>query len=129
MPLSGTIVKQVNIKSDSDMFHETFRYRPYHISQMSPDGKPQVVKEVIEAIDKENKLVRFKVTEGDIMEAYKTFAITIRVDTHGEENVVTCTLDYEKVNEYIPNPDRLMELVLIVAKDVETYHLLHLQPN
>ncbi|KAI7732768.1 hypothetical protein M8C21_013528 [Ambrosia artemisiifolia] len=96
---------------------------------MAVDGKPQVAKQVIEAVDEENKSVRFKVTEGDIVEAYKTFAVTIRVDTHEEENVVTWTLDYEKVNEYIPNPDRLMELALNVTKDVETYLLLHLQPN
>ncbi|KAL9993537.1 putative Bet v I/Major latex protein [Helianthus debilis subsp. tardiflorus] len=150
MALSGTIVKQVNIKSDGDMFLETYRYRPHHISQMSPgmvkgvdlhEGEWGTVgsvivwnmfivaKEVIEAIDEEKKLVRFKVTEGYIMDVYKTFAITIRLDTHGEESVLTWTFDYVKVNENMQDPDRLVELVLSVAKDIETHHLLHLQPN
>ncbi|KAF5793975.1 putative Bet v I/Major latex protein [Helianthus annuus] len=38
MTLSGTLVKQVTIKSDGDVFHETFRYRTHHISKMRPDN-------------------------------------------------------------------------------------------
>ncbi|KAI3730660.1 hypothetical protein L1987_61832 [Smallanthus sonchifolius] len=64
MTLSGTLVKQVTIMSDGDVFHEIFRYRPHHISEMSPDkikdGKSKVAKEVIEAIDEEKKSVCFK---------------------------------------------------------------------
>ncbi|KAF5793970.1 putative Bet v I/Major latex protein [Helianthus annuus] len=149
MALSGTMVKQVTIMSDGDVFHEIFRYRPHHISEMSPDnikgvnlhegewgtvgsviewdffhdGKPKVAKEVIEAIDEEKKSVCFKVIGGDILEAYKTFLITVHVDTHGEENVVTWTFHYEKVNESIPDPDSLMEFCLNVTKDIETHHL------
>ena len=36
MTLSGTLVNQVTIKSDGDVFHEIFRQRPHHISEMSP---------------------------------------------------------------------------------------------
>ncbi|XP_076895527.1 kirola-like [Bidens hawaiensis] len=154
MTLRGTIAKQVTIKSDGDVFLNIYRYRTHLISQMSPnlvkaielqdsewgavgsiivwhlviDGTPKVAKEVIQAIDEEKKSVSFKVIEGDIiMEAYRTFMITIKVDTRNEENVVTWTFDYEKVNENIGDPDNLIELYLIVAKDVENYHLL--QPN
>ncbi|XP_076941302.1 kirola-like [Bidens hawaiensis] len=149
MPLSGTLVKQTTIKSDGDVFHEIFRHRPHHISEMSPnnikgvnlhegewgtvgsvivwdffhDGKSKVCKEVIEAIDEEKKSVCFKVIGGDILEAYKTFLITVHVDTHGEENVVTWTFHYEKVNENIDDPDSLMEFCLNVTKDIETHHL------
>ncbi|KAI7757895.1 hypothetical protein M8C21_025112, partial [Ambrosia artemisiifolia] len=138
MTLSGTIVKQVTIKSDGDVFHEIFRYRTHHMSEMSPgnikgvdlhdgewvtvgsiivwdfflDGKTKVVKEVIQAIDKEKKSVCFKVIEGDILEAYKTFLITLHVDTHGDENVVTWTFHFEKLNENVDDPDSLMELCI-----------------
>ncbi|XP_076903984.1 kirola-like [Bidens hawaiensis] len=149
MSLSGTLVKQTTIKSDGDVFHEIFRHRPHHISEMSPsnikgcnlhegewgtvgsvlvwdffhDGKHKVAKEVIEVIDEEKKSVCFKVIGGDILEAYKTFLITVHVDTHGEENVVTWTFHYEKVNENIGEPDSLMEFCLNVTKDIETHHL------
>ena len=36
MDLSGKMVKQVEILSDGDVFHELFRYKPHHISEMSP---------------------------------------------------------------------------------------------
>ncbi|MFS7959458.1 putative Bet v I/Major latex protein [Helianthus anomalus] len=38
MTLSGTLVKQVTIKSDVDVFQETFRYRTRYISEMRPDN-------------------------------------------------------------------------------------------
>ncbi|KAD2393561.1 hypothetical protein E3N88_40538 [Mikania micrantha] len=76
------------------------------------DGKPKVAKEVIEAIDEEKKSVCFKVIGGDILEAYTKFLITVHVDTHGEENVVTWTFHYEKVNEKIEDPESLMEFCL-----------------
>ncbi|PWA64306.1 kirola [Artemisia annua] len=149
MGLSGTLVKSITIQSDGDVFHEIFRDRPHHISDMSPgcikgvdlhdgewgkvgsiinwnffhDGKEKVAKEVIEAIDEEKRLVCFKVIGGDILEAYKNFLITVHVDTHGEENVVTWTFHYEKLNENIPEPDSLMDFVLSVTKDIETHHL------
>ncbi|XP_024990994.1 kirola-like [Cynara cardunculus var. scolymus] len=147
--LNGTLVKQVTIKSDGDVFHEIFRQRPHHISEMSPDhikcvdlhegewgvvgsvivwdffhdGKAKVAKEVIEAIDEEKKLVCFKVIGGDILEAYKTFLITVHVETTGEENVVTWTFHYEKLNDKVEDPDSLMDFCLRVTKDIENHHL------
>ncbi|CAI9296882.1 unnamed protein product [Lactuca saligna] len=149
MTLSGTLVNQVTIKSDGDVFHEIFRQRPHHISEMSPgcikkvdlhegewgvvgsvivwdfihDGKAKVAKEVIEAIDEEKKSVCFKVIGGDILEAYKTFLITVHVDTNGEENIVTWTFHYEKLNENIDDPQTLMDFCLTVTKDIENHHL------
>ncbi|KAJ0545321.1 putative Bet v I/Major latex protein [Helianthus annuus] len=76
------------------------------------NGKLKVAKEVIEAIDEEKKLARFKVIGGDILEAYKTFSITLHVETHGDENLVTWTFYYEKLNENIRDPDSLMELCI-----------------
>ncbi|KAM7487740.1 hypothetical protein LguiB_025224 [Lonicera macranthoides] len=147
--LSGHMVDKIEIKSDGDVFHEIFRYRPHHISNMSPgniqgvdlhegewgtvgsvifwkyvhDGKEKVAKEIIEAIDEEKKSVTFKVVEGDLMELYKTFKLTVHVDTKGENNLVTWTFDYEKMKEDVPDPNTLMEFCLNVTKDIETHHL------
>ncbi|KAL8035009.1 hypothetical protein ABFX02_12G069100 [Erythranthe guttata] len=37
MGLTGKLVSETSIKSDGDVFHEIFRHRPHHISDMSPD--------------------------------------------------------------------------------------------
>ncbi|KAK3023806.1 hypothetical protein RJ639_043472 [Escallonia herrerae] len=149
MGLNGKMVSQASIKSDGDVFHEIFRYRPHHISDMSPgniqgvdlhegewgtvgsvifwnyvhDGKEKVAKEIIEAIDEEKKSVTFKVIEGDLMELYKTFILTVHVDTKGEDNLVTWTFEFEKLNESIEDPNSLMEFCLNVTKDIETHHI------
>ncbi|KAK1416056.1 hypothetical protein QVD17_31844 [Tagetes erecta] len=149
MPLNGTLAKQVNIKLPANVLFDVYRYRLHHISQMSPDnvtsvdllngewgtvgsvivwniihdGKLIKAKEVIESIDEKNKTACFKLIGGDIMEAYKKFLLTIRVETQEEESVMTWTFDYEKVTENIEDPHNLMELCLKCSKDIETYHL------
>ncbi|KAL2546173.1 MLP-like protein [Forsythia ovata] len=149
MGLTGKLVSTVDIKSDGDVFHEIFRERPHHISGMSPaniqkcdlhdgqwgtvgsviywnythDGKDRVAKEIIEAVDEEKKSVTFKVIEGDLMELYNTFKLIVHVDTTGDDNLVTWTLEYEKKNENIPDPNTLMNFCLAVTKDIETHHL------
>ncbi|KAL7090788.1 hypothetical protein ACP275_12G064000 [Erythranthe tilingii] len=149
MGLIGKLVSGTNIKSDGDVFHEIFRERPHHISGMSPDvvqnvdlhegewgtvgsvifwnythdGKECVGKNIIEAIDEEKRLVTFNMVEGDLMELYKTFKTTIHVDTDGEDNLVTWTLDYEKLNEDVTEPHSLMDLCIKMTKDIESHHL------
>uniref|UniRef100_A0A5B6Z9M4 Bet v I/Major latex protein domain-containing protein n=1 Tax=Davidia involucrata TaxID=16924 RepID=A0A5B6Z9M4_DAVIN len=149
MGLTGKIVSQTEIKSDGDVFHEIFRSRPHHISDMSPDniqgvdlhegdwgtvgsvicwnythdGKEKTAKDIIEAIDEEKKSVTFKVIEGDLMELYKTFIITVHVDTKGGNNIVTWTFEYEKLNEDVSDPNTLMDFVIQITKDIETHHL------
>jgi len=34
MSLEGKLISEINIKSDGDVFHEIFRHRPHHISNM-----------------------------------------------------------------------------------------------
>ncbi|KAG8366733.1 hypothetical protein BUALT_Bualt17G0110100 [Buddleja alternifolia] len=87
------------------------------------DGEKKVAKEIIEAIDEEQKSVTFKVIEGDLMKVYKTFKLRVHVDTNGEDNLVTWTLEYEKLHEDVPDPHTLMDFCLKVTKDIETHHL------
>ncbi|KAL6529171.1 hypothetical protein OROGR_014794 [Orobanche gracilis] len=148
--LTGKLVSQINIKSDGDVFHEIFRERPHYISDMSPthtqkcdlhdgdwgklgsiifwnythDGKERVAKEIVESIDEDTKSVTFKVIEGDLMELYKTFKLTVHVDTTRDDNLVTWTFEYEKLNRNVPDPHSLMDFCLEVTKAIETHHLL-----
>ncbi|CAI9096002.1 OLC1v1032062C1 [Oldenlandia corymbosa var. corymbosa] len=147
--MTQKMVRSIEIKSGGDVFHEIFRDRPHDLSTISPtnvksvdlhdgewgkvgsvtlwkynqDGKEMNGKAKIEAIDEAKKSVRFKVIEGDLVEAYKTFFIIFHVDTVDENNLVTWTLEYEKQNESSPDPDSFMEVSLNIPKDIETHHL------
>jgi len=86
-------------------------------------GKEIVVKDVIEEIDDEKKLIKKKVIEGDLLDYYKSFYVTIQVEIKGENNLVTWIMEYEKKNANVPDPHTLMELCINVTKDIETHHL------
>ena len=82
-----------------------------------------VAKERVEAIDEENKTVHFKVVEGELLESFKIFEFTVHVDTSGVDNLVTWTIDYEKVDESVKDPTQYLDLALNITKDIETHHL------
>ncbi|KAH7832923.1 hypothetical protein Vadar_001355 [Vaccinium darrowii] len=147
--LKGKLSRQVEIKSDGDVFHELFSSKPHHISTISPakihgvdlhegdwgkvgsvitwnythNGKKQSAKDIVEAIDEETKTVTYKVIEGDLMEQYKDFKATVHVDTKGESNLVTWTFEYEKLSEKVEDPNDLLDYVINLSKDIETHHL------
>lgn len=87
------------------------------------DGKEMVAKEVIEKIDEEKKLVKKKMIEGDMLEYYESFYLTIHVETKDENNLVTWILEYEKKNVHVPDPHTFMELCINITKDIESYHI------
>ncbi|KAL0296595.1 UNVERIFIED_CONTAM: Kirola [Sesamum radiatum] len=143
------LTAQIEIKSDGDLFHQVFRHTPHHVSGMSPDlvqgcdlhegdwgtvgsiicwsytdgGKQKIEKEIVEAIDEENKTITLKVIEGNLLEHYKSFVIGIHVDTKGETNFVTWVLEYEKLHEDIEDPILFLAYLIKVTKDIETHHL------
>ncbi|KAK2977748.1 hypothetical protein RJ640_022611 [Escallonia rubra] len=87
------------------------------------DGKAKVAKEVIDKVDEKNKTVIFRVIEGDLLELYKSFVLTLHVDTKGANNLVTWTFEYEKRSEDVEDPNSLMDFVVNLSKDIETHHL------
>ncbi|KAL7171648.1 hypothetical protein ACSBR2_036329 [Camellia fascicularis] len=149
MGLKGKIERQMEIKSDGDVFHEVLSARPHHIYKMSPDhvqsvellegqwgtpgcvifwkytheGKPKTCKQIITELDVAKKSTTYKVVEGDLLQEYKTFAFILKVEPKGQNNLVTWTLEYEKLNEQIDDPNSLMDTVMTVSQDIETYHL------
>lgn len=86
-------------------------------------GRRKCLREVIEEIDEENKSVCKKVIEGDVMKFFKSISIKVHVDKKGEDNLVTWTFTYEKLNENVEDPNTLMEVCVNVTKDIETHHL------
>ncbi|KAI3499011.1 hypothetical protein L1887_34803 [Cichorium endivia] len=143
------VVKKFFTKLDGGLFYEIYCSKLHRISEMSPDcvksvdlhdgewgvvgstivwnfmhdGKAKMLKEVIEVADDEKMFLCKKVIGGELMDAYKTFLVTIHVETKGKENLVTWTFHYEKLNENIEDPNTLMDLCISVTKDIENFHL------
>ncbi|KAL4569433.1 hypothetical protein LXL04_025071 [Taraxacum kok-saghyz] len=149
MALIGKKVAQFEIKSKCDVFHELWKTDPHQIPNVSPttyqncqtlegevgtvgsvllwhyfhDGKDSVVKTLIEEIDEGKKSVTFKALDGDLLKIYKIFVVHIHVDTYGSNNLVTWTIEYEKLSPDVPDPDKLFDFFEKVTKDIETHHL------
>lgn len=87
------------------------------------DGKKCTAKEIIEAIDEKNKLLRLKVIEGSILEEYKNFTVTIHVVDKGEISAVHWILEFEKFDDYGAYPTDVMNFVIGLTKDIESHHL------
>lgn len=58
-----------------------------------------------------------------MLQIYKSLKAHIHFSENGENNFVTWTLEYEKINEDVPDPDALIDLAYKVTKVVEL-HLL-----
>ena len=63
------------------------------------DGKNHVTKDIVEAIERENKTVTFKVIEGDILKEYKSFKAIVQAISKGEATWVRWIIEYEKLNK------------------------------
>ncbi|KAL4279093.1 hypothetical protein GQ457_03G010210 [Hibiscus cannabinus] len=152
MASSGPVHKMevdVEIKASPEQFHDMFANKPHHVHNTCydkiqgcelhegewgkvgtvvywsyvHDGKAKKAKEVIEAVDPDKNLITFRVVEGDLMEEYKSFVITIQVSpkSEGSGSVVHWTLEYEKLHEEIDHPETLLEFVRDVSKDIDTH--------
>ncbi|EXB52998.1 MLP-like protein 28 [Morus notabilis] len=147
----GKLETDVEIKASPSKFHHMFKHKPHHISNVSSDkiqgcdlhegewgtvgavlywnyfhdGKPCVAKEIVEAVDDEKNSITFRVIEGDLMEHFNSFVVTIQANPKvgGEGSIVHWTLEYEKKHGEIVDPHTLLEFVADVSKDLET-HLL-----
>lgn len=87
------------------------------------EGKEKRAKQVIRFIDEEKKLIEYEMLEGDMLVQYKTFDITIHVETKGDIDLVTWTLEYERVNEDVEHPLSMLSYFIDLTKDIEAHHI------
>ncbi|CBI26880.3 unnamed protein product, partial [Vitis vinifera] len=85
------------------------------------DGKNHVAKEIVEAIDKENKAVTFKVIEGDLLKEYKSFKAIVQTISKGETTWVRWTFEYEKLNKEISTPVKLLGFVIHMNEELDDH--------
>ncbi|CAN0920939.1 MLP-like protein 43 [Linum grandiflorum] len=92
------------------------------------DGKAKVAKQVIGEIDNVNLSTTFKMIEGDLMTEYKNFKLVLKATPQQKTDqgedwcLVHWILDYEKLNEDIPEPFSLLEFMVHLSKDIDDHH-------
>ncbi|XP_059655380.1 MLP-like protein 28 [Cornus florida] len=86
------------------------------------DGKEEYMKEIL-TIDEANKTLSVKALEGHVMDLYKSFVGSLHVAEKGETAIAKFTIDYEKLNEDVPVPQKYIDFLVDVAKDVNAHFL------
>nr|XP_016492685.1 PREDICTED: kirola-like isoform X2 [Nicotiana tabacum] len=119
MGVKGKLIASVEVKCGGHSIHDIFHTSTHHISNISPDGKDKICKQVIEAADYQKKSITWKVIGGDLLELYNSFTII----TSHDHQWTTWTLEYEKKTEDTLEPLVFLGYALHVTKDIEG-HLL-----
>ncbi|CAE5958319.1 unnamed protein product [Arabidopsis arenosa] len=144
--LQGELEVDVEIKASAKKFHHMLSGRPQDIAKATPDiqgcavhegefgkvgsvlfwnyvidGQPKVAKERIEAVDQEKNLIAFKVVDGDMLKGFKSFLITVQATPklRGSGSVVKCHFKYERIDEEVAHPEKLLALFVKAAKDMD----------
>ncbi|KAJ4889678.1 Polyketide cyclase/dehydrase and lipid transport superfamily protein [Raphanus sativus] len=150
--LHGEVEADVEIRAPAKKFFHMFAVRPQDVSKASPetvqgcrvqggemgrvgtlitwnyvlDGKPNVAKERIEAVDPKKNMIKLKVIEGDVTEEFKSFLITIQVTPkkEGPGGVVKLKMTYERIDENVAHPETLLQTGIELFKDIDEMLLL-----
>ncbi|KAK1552819.1 hypothetical protein Q3G72_023907 [Acer saccharum] len=149
MSKCGKVSADVEIKSPGDKFHEMVACKPYLLSKCSPeaiqtvdllegqwgkqgyiacwnfsfDGKPSKNTSIAEELDFKNKSGTWKTIEGNLTELYKNFKIILQVIS-SEENgssLAKWTLEYEKLNDNVPDPTTMLQILVDYGKRADAY--------
>ncbi|XP_020534974.1 MLP-like protein 28 isoform X2 [Jatropha curcas] len=134
---------QTEIKSSADKFYEILRSKAYLIPKICPNyvkdirvlqgdwdtvGSLRVwtyvaVKETMEAIDEKSRRITFNMLEGEIMNYYKSYKLSMEVASMGKGSLVKWTVEYEKQNEEISPPHKYLEFLVNFSKSIDAYLL------
>ncbi|XP_010694240.2 MLP-like protein 31 [Beta vulgaris subsp. vulgaris] len=149
MGVLGKMEVEVDIKLSADKLFRLWASKPYHAVDILPhkyqscellegefgqpgsvvlwtwflDGKKRSDKGIFEVLDYENKLLRFKITEGSILQEYKRFTVITQVMEKGATTTEKWAVEFEKFNDYGPYPNNLMDFFIGVTRDIEAYYL------
>ncbi|KAF2295410.1 hypothetical protein GH714_032799 [Hevea brasiliensis] len=82
------------------------------------DGSPVMGGKVrFETMDDARKTFVFDVVEGDVLKVYKSFKAKVEIGS----DCVKWTLEYEKTNNDIPNPDAYLGLAAKISKGIDVH--------
>jgi hypothetical protein len=86
------------------------------------EGEVEVMKEKVE-VDEEKKLVILTALDGHCLNLYKSYKIIFQVTPKSEGGSVKIILDYEKLNGNIPPPNKYLDLIVNLSKDLDAHIL------
>ncbi|KAL9308351.1 MLP-like protein 165 [Arabidopsis thaliana] len=144
------IEADVDIKTRADKFHKFIR-RSQHVPKATHyikgcdllegewgkvgsillwklvfDGEPRVSKDMIEVIDEEKNVIQLRVLEGPLKKEYKSFLKTMKVMSPkhgGPGSVVKWNMKYERIDQNVDHPNRLLQFFVEVTKEIDQYLL------
>ncbi|CAH1418408.1 unnamed protein product [Lactuca virosa] len=148
MALSGKLIGYVEISKKGDVFHDLFTHNPNEIAVISPDkihacelvdgdrgtvgslvhwhysheGKKKIDKAVIEAVNEENHMIVFNLVGGDLVDdKFKTMKVILHTEKKGDAQVITLTLEFEKLDTSVPYPTSFMDWFCHMLKDIDAH--------
>ncbi|KAL1176198.1 hypothetical protein V6Z11_A04G142700 [Gossypium hirsutum] len=74
-------------------------------------------------VDDKDWTILYKLVEGEIMKAFKSWKSIFNVMLTGEGSLVKWTTEFEKQNDDVPDPVRYGEFLTTWTKNVDTYLL------
>uniref|UniRef100_M0ZNM2 Major latex n=1 Tax=Solanum tuberosum TaxID=4113 RepID=M0ZNM2_SOLTU len=87
------------------------------------EGKKKISKQIIETIDHEKKVLTFKEFEGDVVDIYDNFKSTLHIETKGEIDLISWTIEYERPNENVPELVNFLDFIVGITKAVDDHHV------
>ncbi|PON66662.1 Major latex protein domain containing protein [Trema orientale] len=84
------------------------------------DGNDETFKERVE-FDDETKTVRLVGLEGDVFKYYKSFTPVYQLIPKGEGSLVKSSIEYEKLSEDVPAPDKYLVMAINMARDIDEH--------
>ncbi|KAJ6903181.1 MLP-like protein 43 [Populus alba x Populus x berolinensis] len=144
MSLKGELETVIELKSSPEKFFSVWKTSAYDIPNHTPDnihavdmhegewetegsikiwrysvdGKQEVFKEKV-VVDEEKNTLALTGLEGDVMTRYKLFNPTYHLTPKGDGSLARLIVEYEKLNENIPVPDKYMDFMVTVTKDID----------
>ncbi|XP_050372024.1 MLP-like protein 28 [Argentina anserina] len=141
---------EAEIKASAEKFYEVFRSKGYLLPKICPEmisdlrviegdwgtvgsvkqwtyvaaGNSEIAKETVEAMDVKTKSLTFKTVDGSMLKVYKNIKTTVQVTAKGGGcSSVKWSIEYEKLNEDSPPPNKYLDFVVILTKKVDAYLL------
>ena len=75
-------------------------------------------------VDEENKIMTLTALEGShLLNLYKSFKQIVRAIPKGEGSLVKITIEYEKLNESVPDATKYLNFATHVVKDTDAHIL------
>ncbi|KAL4303460.1 hypothetical protein GQ457_10G027060 [Hibiscus cannabinus] len=144
-PLTGKLEFDVEIDATPEQFYHLFAHNPHHVHHTSSEkvhscdlhegefgksgsiicwkyvheGKTKTAKHVLE-FDHDNKVIIFNLLEGDLLEEYKSFVVTVQTlpNKNGKGSIAHWIVEYEMLHEGVGHPESMRQFFIELTADM-----------